>query len=44
MNRTNSILTVSVADARVEYRGSGQIENAQNMGWLSRFFLNVLPF
>ena len=33
-----------VADARVEYRGSGQIENAQNMGWLSRFFLNVLPF
>ena len=40
----NSVNSVQVADARVEYRGSGQIENAQNMGWLSRFFLNVLPF
>jgi flagellar L-ring protein precursor FlgH len=41
---TNSVNSVQVADARVEYRGSGQIENAQNMGWLSRFFMNVLPF
>jgi flagellar L-ring protein precursor FlgH len=41
---SNSVNSVQVADARVEYRGSGQIENAQNMGWLSRFFLNVLPF
>jgi flagellar L-ring protein precursor FlgH len=40
----NSVNSVQVADARVEYRGSGQIENAQNMGWLSRFFLNVMPF
>lgn len=40
----NSVNSVQVADARVEYRGSGQIENAQNMGWLSRFFLNVVPF
>ena len=40
----NSVNSVQVADARVEYRGTGQIENAQNMGWLSRFFLNVLPF
>ena len=40
----NSVNSVQVADARVEYRGSGQIENAQNIGWLSRFFLNVLPF
>jgi flagellar L-ring protein precursor FlgH len=40
----NSVTSVQVADARVEYRGNGQIENAQNMGWLSRFFLNVLPF
>ncbi len=41
---TNSVNSVQVADARVEYRGNGQIENAQNMGWLSRFFLNVMPF
>jgi len=40
----NSVNSVQVADARVEYRGNGQIENAQNMGWLSRFFLNISPF
>ena len=41
---SNSVNSVQVADARVEYRGTGQIENAQNMGMLARFFLNVLPF
>jgi len=41
---SNSVNSVQVADARIEYRANGQIENAQNMGWLSRFFLNVLPF
>ena len=40
----NSVNSVQIADARIEYRANGQIENAQNMGWLSRFFLNVLPF
>lgn len=40
----NSVNSVQVADARIEYRANGQIENAQNMGWLTRFFLNVLPF
>ena len=40
----NSVTSVQVADARIEYRANGQIENAQNMGWLTRFFLNVLPF
>ncbi|MCE9640709.1 MAG: flagellar basal body L-ring protein FlgH [Betaproteobacteria bacterium] len=44
ISAVNSVNSVQVADARVEYRGSGQIENAQNMGWMSRFFLNVLPF
>jgi flagellar L-ring protein precursor FlgH len=41
---TNSVNSVQIADARIEYRGNGQIENAQQMGWLSRFFMNVLPF
>jgi flagellar L-ring protein precursor FlgH len=41
---SNSVNSVQVADARIEYRANGQIENAQNMGWLARFFLNVLPF
>ena len=40
----NTVNSVLVADVRVEYRGNGQIENAQNMGWLSRLFLSVLPF
>ncbi len=44
MTSANSVNSVQIADARIEYRGSGQIENAQNMGWLSRFFLNTLPF
>jgi flagellar L-ring protein precursor FlgH len=44
LGASNSVNSVQIADARIEYRGSGQIENAQNMGWLSRFFLNVLPF
>ena len=44
LSATNSVNSVQLADARIEYRGSGQIENAQQMGWLSRFFLNTLPF
>lgn len=40
----NSVNSVQVADARVEYRGNGQIDSAQVMGWLTRFFLTVLPF
>ncbi|MFR3707236.1 MAG: flagellar basal body L-ring protein FlgH [Enterobacter hormaechei] len=32
-----------VADARIEYVGNGYINEAQNMGWLQRFFLNLSP-
>ena len=41
---TNSVSSVQVADARIEYRANGYIVEAQTMGWLGRFFLNVLPF
>lgn len=41
---SNSVNSVQVADARIEYRGNGQIDSTQAMGWLSKFFLNVLPF
>lgn len=41
---SNTVQSVQVADARVEYKGSGYIDEAQTMGWLQRFFLNVLPF
>jgi flagellar L-ring protein FlgH len=33
-----------IANARIESRGRGQQGEAQAIGWLSRFFLNVLPF
>ncbi|MCF1609657.1 flagellar basal body L-ring protein FlgH, partial [Serratia marcescens] len=28
----------------IEYVGNGYINEAQTMGWLQRFFLNVSPF
>ena len=40
----NTIQSVQLADARVEYRGSGAVAENQQTGWLTRFFLNVLPF
>lgn len=40
----NTVPSTSVADARIEYVGNGYINEAQHMGWLQRFFLNVSPF
>ncbi len=40
----NSVLSTRVADARIEYRETGYISEAQTMGWLSRFFMSVWPF
>jgi len=40
----NTIQSIQLADARIEYRGSGSVDDNQKQGWLSRFFLNVLPF
>ncbi|WP_422666883.1 flagellar basal body L-ring protein FlgH [Billgrantia endophytica] len=40
----NTVPSTAVADARIEYVGSGYIHEAQHMGWLQRFFLNVSPF
>jgi len=40
----NTVSSTQVADARLEYRGNGYIDEAQTMGWLGRFFLTVLPF
>ena len=39
----NSVTSTQVANVRVQQRGRGQVAEAQSMGWLSRFFLNVLP-
>lgn len=40
----NSVGSGQVADARIEYRGSGSVDSAQIMGWLAKFFLTFLPF
>ncbi|MBP2170944.1 flagellar L-ring protein precursor FlgH [Erwinia toletana] len=40
---SNAVVSSQVADARIEYVGNGYINEAQNMGWLQRFFLNVAP-
>ncbi|MFC3392378.1 flagellar basal body L-ring protein FlgH [Aidingimonas halophila] len=41
---SNRVPSTEVADARIEYVGDGYIDEAQHMGWLQRFFLNVSPF
>lgn len=40
----NVVSSTQVADARIEYRGTGYIDEAQTMGFLQRVFLSVLPF
>lgn len=40
----NAVVSTQVADARIEYIGNGYINEAQTMGWLQRFFLNISPF
>ena len=44
INAANTISSGNVADARIEYKESGVVSEAQVMGWLARFFLSVLPF
>ena len=40
----NVVASTQVADARLEYRGAGYINEAQTLGWLSRAFMSVMPF
>lgn len=44
VNGSNSVASTQVADAKIEYSAKGYIDEAQTMGWMQRFFLNVLPF
>ncbi len=44
ISTANTISSANVADARIEYKESGVISEAQVMGWLARFFLSFLPF
>ena len=40
----NVVSSTQVADARLEYRGTGYIDEAQTMGWAQRIFQSILPF
>jgi flagellar L-ring protein precursor FlgH len=44
----NSVQSTQVADARIEYKSAGAmneiINDAQSLGLLGRFFMSVLPF
>ena len=39
----NSVASALIANVRIEHRGRGAQAEAQGIGWLARFFLNVLP-
>jgi flagellar L-ring protein precursor FlgH len=41
---SNTVQSTQVADARIEYRGSGFVEEANSIGWLQRFFNFINPF
>jgi len=43
-SETSSVDSSRIADARIEYKATGYVSEAQVMGWLARFFLSVLPF
>lgn len=40
----NSVQSTQVADARMEFKANGTLDSANTPGWLTRIFLNVLPF
>lgn len=39
----NVVASAQIANVRIEHKGRGQQADAQGMGWLARFFLNILP-
>jgi flagellar L-ring protein precursor FlgH len=41
----NSVSSIRIADAQIAYVGDGPTNDANVMGWLSRFFVSALmPF
>jgi flagellar L-ring protein precursor FlgH len=39
----NTVQSTQVANVRVESKGQGAMQDAQGIGWLGRFFLNLMP-
>ncbi|MDD2721885.1 MAG: flagellar basal body L-ring protein FlgH [Gallionella sp.] len=48
INNLNTVQSTQVADAHIEYKSAGEMNqvmnDAQSLGFLGRFFLSVLPF
>lgn len=44
IGNNSTISSTQVADARIEYRGNGYVDEAQTMGWFSRGLMSILPF
>lgn len=44
LDADNTVTSARVADARIEYTGSGSIGRASREGWLSKFFSMISPF
>lgn len=44
ISNLNAVYSTQVADAKIEYSAKGYINEAEDMSWLQRFFLNVSPF
>jgi flagellar L-ring protein precursor FlgH len=40
----NTVLSTAIADARIEYGGTGVVAAKQRPGWLSRILDTVSPF
>lgn len=41
---SGTVASTQVADARIEYRSKGVMDEVQTMGWMQRIFLNLAPF
>lgn len=39
----NTVSSTQIANVRIEQKGRGAQADAQGIGWLARFFLNILP-
>lgn len=44
INADNRVLSSRVADAKINYKGKGDIARSSSQGWLQRFFSIISPF